>query len=66
MGTLRAFFGGSKKATTLLVGVLMLVFQNVLGIEAATADGIVTVIVGYLVGQGAVDTALALRGLKKA
>lgn len=62
---LKAFFGGSKKASVVLVGILMSVFRDVLGLDPETAQSLMQLIMMYLVGQGAVDVALAAKGAKK-
>ncbi len=63
MGLLKAFFV-SKKAAAFLSGLLALVLSELLGLDEATVEMIVELIIGYIVGQGAVDVALALKGKK--
>jgi hypothetical protein len=65
MNFLKAFFGGSKKATALLVGVTVLVARNYFGIDDATAAKISQVLMAYLGGQGLADLGLALAGSKE-
>lgn len=62
----KAFFGGSKKATAVLAGVLLVVFQGALGLDPETAEKLVTLIMSYVGAQGVVDLALAFAGAKKA
>lgn len=64
MNFLKAFFGGSKKATALLVGVVILVGRTYFGIDDATAAEIAKVLMAYLGGQGLADLGLALAGNK--
>lgn len=61
---LKAFFGGSKKATAVLVGVLLVVFKDALGMDPATAANLVKLIMAYVGGQGLADLGLALAGTK--
>lgn len=65
MNFLKAFFGGSKKASVIVAGLLTILFRDVLGLEPELVDQIVKLIIGYLFAQGVVDVALVLRGLKK-
>ncbi len=58
---IKAFFGGSKKATTVLIGILTIIFRDALGLPPDVIEFIVQIIVGYLVAQGAVDVSLAFR-----
>lgn len=62
---IRAFFGGSKKATAVLAGVLLVVFRDALGLDEATAREIIQLIMTYIVGQGVVDASLVFKGLKE-
>ncbi|MGH7259964.1 MAG: hypothetical protein ACREI9_04700 [Nitrospiraceae bacterium] len=64
MNFLKAFFGGSKKATAVLAGVLLVVFRSALGLDEQTAGELVKLIMAYVAGQGAVDLALAFTGAK--
>ena len=61
---LKAFFGGSKKATAVFLGILTIVLKNLLNLDEATVDMIVKLISTYILGQGVVDTALAWKGAK--
>ena len=63
---LKAFFGGSKKATSVLAGILLVIFSEALGLDKQTAMELVKLIIAYIFGQGAVDVALALKGKKAA
>ncbi len=65
MALLKSFLS-SKKAAALLAGVLALVLRELLGLDEATVQLLVNLIIGYFVGQGAVDVALALKGKKSA
>lgn len=64
MNFLKAFFGGSKKATAVLGGVLLVVFRNGLGLDDATAAELVKLIMAYVAGQGLADLGLAFAGAK--
>ena len=57
-------FLNSKKAAAVLAGVLAVVLRELLGLDEATVKMIVELVMAYLVGQGAVDVALALKGKK--
>ena len=59
---LKAFFGGSKKATAVLGGVLLVVFRGALGLDDQTAAEIVKLIMSYVGAQGVVDLARAFAG----
>lgn len=59
-------FLSSKKAAALLTGILAVVLRELLGLDEATVQMIVELVIGYFVGQGAVDVALALKGKKDA
>ena len=59
---LKAFFGGSKKATAVLGGVLLVVFRSALGLDDQTAAELVKLIMSYVGAQGVVDLALAFAG----
>lgn len=61
---LKAFFGGSKKATAVLAGVLLVVFQGALGLDEATAGELVKLLMTYVGAQGIVDVGLAFSGAK--
>lgn len=63
---LKAFFGGSKKATAVLAGVLLVFFRSALGLDDATAAELVKLLMSYVGAQGVVDLALAFSGAKKA
>lgn len=65
MEFLKAFFGGSKKATAVLVGVLTVFFHQGLGLDEATVAAVVKLIMAYVGGQGVADLGLALAGKKK-
>lgn len=65
MNFLKAFFGGSKKATAVLVGVLVVVLQTGLGLDEATVAAIVKLIMAYVGGQAVVDLGLAFSGAKE-
>lgn len=60
----KAFFGGSKKATAVLAGILLVVFQGALGLDEGTAQKLVTLIMSYIGAQGLVDLGLAISGNK--
>lgn len=62
---IKAFFGGSKKATVVLAGVLLVIFRDALGLDAATAGKLIQLIMTYIVGQGVVDASLVFKGLKE-
>lgn len=66
MNFLKAFFGGSKKATAVLGGVLLVVFRNALGLDDQAAAELVKLIMSYVGAQGIVDLALGFAGVKKA
>jgi len=61
---IKAIFGGSKKLTAVLAGVLLVVFQGALGLDEATAAKLVTLIMSYVGAQGLVDLGLAIGGNK--
>lgn len=61
----KAFFGGSKKATAVLAGILLVIFQTALGLSPDTAHGLINLIMAYVGGQGLADLGLALAGAKK-
>ncbi len=63
---LKAFFGGSKKATAVLGGVLLVVFRDFLGLDDATAAELVKLLMTYVGAQGVVDLALSFAGKKAA
>ena len=65
MNFLKAFFGGSKKATAVLAGVLLVLFQGTLGLSPELAQQLVQLIMVYIGGQGLVDVALAFSGHKE-
>ena len=60
---LKAFLT-SKKAAALIGGILTVLLREFAGLDDATIELIVNLILGYFVSQGAVDVALALRGFK--
>jgi hypothetical protein len=62
---IKAFFGGSKKATAVLAGVLLVVFRQALGLDEQTASELVKLIMSYVGAQGVVDLALAFSGAKE-
>lgn len=66
MSFLKAFFGGSKKATAVLAGVLLVFFRSALGLDDQTAAELVKLIMSYVGAQGVVDLALAFSGKKTA
>jgi len=57
-------FLSSKKAAALIGGILTVLLRELAGLDDATIELIVNLILGYFVSQGAVDVALALKGLK--
>lgn len=61
---LKAIFGGSKKLTAVLAGVLLVVFREALGLDAETAGELVKLVMAYVAGQSAVDLALSFSGNK--
>ncbi len=65
MELLKAFFK-SKKAAAFLAGVLTLVLSDLVGLDTATVKLIVELVIGYIVGQSAVDIALVMRNKKSA
>lgn len=65
MNFVKAFFGGSKKATAVLGGALVLVLRNYLGLDEQTAAELVKLILTYVGAQGLVDVGLAFAGHKE-
>ena len=61
---LKAFFGGSKKATAMLAGILAVVLGTGLGLDPGLVEKIVQMVMAYLGAQGIVDVALAMKGAK--
>ncbi len=57
-------FLSSKKAAALLSGILALVLRELIGLDEATVQMLVNLIIGYFVSQGAVDIALVIRNKK--
>lgn len=65
MTAIKAFFGGSKKATAVVVGIVTVLLRELLGLDEATVNTVIQLIMTYLLGQGAVDAAMALKGNKR-
>lgn len=61
---IKAFFGGSKKATTALVGFVTILLRDYLGLSPDIVELLVKLIMAYLGAQGIVDVALAFKGHK--
>lgn len=61
---LKGVFGGSKKLTSVLAGLLVVVFREGLGLDDETARSLIELIMTYIVGQSGVDLALAFKGAK--
>jgi len=54
----------SKKVAALVGGILAVVLRELLGLDEATIELIVNLILGYFVAQGAVDVALVMKEFK--
>ena len=55
----------SKKAAAVVAGVLVVLLRELVGLDDATVEMIVELIMTYLFAQGGVDAVLAFRGEKK-
>lgn len=55
----------SKKLGAAIAGIATIILTQVVGLDPDLVEKIVTIVVGYLVAQGGVDLALALKGAKK-
>lgn len=64
MELLKAFFGGSKKATVVLVGILTVLLRDAVGLSDEMVGEIVKLVMAYIGGQGIVDVALVMRDRK--